>query len=233
MSFLAHVVTETTVKVELPPAAPCLLSFQRARTRERNRAILAIDAVVHYMSDFAALGVPVLNSTSTLTIPQFNGLPSDLTGVPPGQLTSLLGGYSNTFVNPPSTGTTTQTTQGTITYYNTTINNTTVVQQTTTPTSQIIIVTSKTATVQFLTVYLGNGNAIQLPQPPAGTVIKSISITNQDSSNPLFVNGVVILAQQTVTFSADDPNAQIDPSTIVINNPNNVTYAVNYEIEKQ
>ncbi len=69
-TYESHEVTKTTV-VSLPPSvAPVLTRYLRARTRTREYIYATRDAVVHYLTNFAALGVSQLNAG--LTSPQLS-----------------------------------------------------------------------------------------------------------------------------------------------------------------
>ncbi|MEM3846501.1 MAG: hypothetical protein QXU98_12475 [Candidatus Parvarchaeota archaeon] len=205
-SFAEQITLYTTVKAEPPPSAPLITKYQRARTRERNRTIVPAQAVVYYMSSFAQLGVETINTNQSQLIQQFEGIPSNLTSVAPSSLNDIYTTLNSSLLPPFST-------------------------LQTLPTLQQTIGSSTPKTVIIKSVFNGSGVPI-LPLPDVGTILKSVSITNLDSSNPVYVNGIYVPPQQTLAITLTDPSAQLDPTTISIYNPNNVVINVVYEEEK-
>ncbi|MEM3844944.1 MAG: hypothetical protein QXU98_04510 [Candidatus Parvarchaeota archaeon] len=207
MSFAEQITLHTTVKAEPPPQAPIITKYQRARTRERNRAILPNQAVVYYMSSFAQLGVNTINANQSQLLQQYEGIPSNITNLAPAVANEVI---------------TTASPQASITQPppNVAI-----------PTMQQTINTASSKTVILRAVYNGAGTPA-LPLPDQGTVLKSVMITNLDLSNPLYVNGILVPAQQTLAITPVDTQAQVDITSITINNPYNVTLNIVYEEEK-
>ncbi|MEM3845591.1 MAG: hypothetical protein QXU98_07820 [Candidatus Parvarchaeota archaeon] len=207
MSFAEQITLHTTVKAEPPPRAPVITMFQRARTRERNRIILPNQAVVYYMSSFAQLGINTINANQSLVLQQYEGIPSNITNLSPAVANEVI---------------TTASPQASITQPppNVAI-----------PTMQQTINTASSKTVILRAVYNGPGTPA-LPLPDQGTVLKSVMITNLDLSNPVYVNGILVPAQQTLAITPVDSSAQLDPTSITINNPYNVVINIVYEEEK-
>ncbi|MCW1302715.1 MAG: hypothetical protein QXX36_03755, partial [Candidatus Rehaiarchaeum fermentans] len=212
--------------------APVITLYQRARTRERNRAILPNSAIVYYMSSFAQLGIQTINANQTLLLPQYQGITANVTNLSPSVANDLIttaNPYTTTLtqtgiVTTPTAQTATQATLGQTSISPTLYN-------TATPTSLQTINTATSKTVIFKAIYNGAGTPV-LPLPDKGTVLKSITITNLDTSNPVYVNGIYVPPQQTLTITTADPTAQLDPTSIIIYNPNNVVINIVYEEEK-
>ncbi|MEM4020360.1 MAG: hypothetical protein QXG57_09050 [Thermofilaceae archaeon] len=207
MSFAEQITLHTTVKAEPPPQAPVITIFQRARTRERNRAILPNEAVVYYMSSFVQLGVNTINANQSLVLQQYEGIPANITSLSPTTANELIttANAQAALLPPP--------------------------QALAIPTSQQLINKASSKTVILKAIYNGTGTPT-LPYPDQGTILKSIMITNLDTVNPVYVNGIYIPPQQTLVITPTDPQAQLDPTSITINNPNNVTLNIVYEEEK-
>ncbi|MEM3844820.1 MAG: hypothetical protein QXU98_03865 [Candidatus Parvarchaeota archaeon] len=233
MSFAEQITLHTTVKAELPPYAPVVTVYQRARTRERNRAILPNSAIVYYMSSFAQLGIQTINANQTLLLPQYQGITANVTGLSPSTANDLIttaNPYSTTLTQtgivttPPVTQTATQATLGQTSISPTLYN-------TATPTSLQTLNKATPKTVILKAIYNGAG-APTLPLPDQGTVLKSITVTNLDTANPVYVNGIYVPPQQTLTITTADPTAQLDPTSIIIYNPSGVVINIVYEEEK-
>ncbi|MEM3338718.1 MULTISPECIES: hypothetical protein [Sulfolobaceae] len=207
MSFAEQITLHTTVKAEPPPQAPIITKYQRARTRERNRTILPNQAVVYYMSSFAQLGVNTINANQSQLLQQYEGIPSNITNLSPSVANEVI---------------TTASPQANITQPSPNV---------AIPTMQQTINTAASKTVILRAVYNGAGTPA-LPLPDQGTVLKSVMITNLDLSNPVYVNGILVPAQQTLAITPVDTQAQVDITSITINNPYNVTLNIVYEEEK-
>ncbi|MEM3844778.1 MAG: hypothetical protein QXU98_03645 [Candidatus Parvarchaeota archaeon] len=207
MSFAEQITLYTTVKAEPPPQAPIITKYQRARTRERNRTILPNQAVVYYMSSFAQLGVNTINANQSQLLQQYEGIPSNITNLSPAVANEVITTAS------PQAGITQPSPNVAI------------------PTSQQVINTAASKTVILKAIYNGTGTPA-LPYPDQGTVLKSVMITNLDIVNPLYVNGIYVPPQQTLVITPTDTSAQLDPTSIIIYNPNNVVINIVYEEEK-
>ncbi|MEM3828457.1 MAG: hypothetical protein QXP36_04500 [Conexivisphaerales archaeon] len=207
MSFAEQITLYTTVKAELPPSAPIITLYQRSRTRERNRTILPNQAVVYYMSSFAQLGVNTINANQSQLLQQYQGVPVNVTSLSSATANEVYTTANPSLVPAPST-------------------------QQTIPTTQQLINNAPSKTVIIKNIYQGTGVFI-FPPPDEGTIIQSIIISNTSSQYSIYVNGILVPPELSITITAVDPNSSIDPSTITIINPNNVIISIVYmEVKK-
>ena len=207
MSFAEQITLHTTVKAEPPPKAPVITMFQRARTRERNRAILPNEAVVYYMSSFAELGVNTINSNQSLLLQQYEGIPSDITALSPSAANELITTANPNLIPPPNIGQVI-------------------------PTTQQIINNAPPKTVIIRNVYKGTDPTI-IPPADQNTIIQSIIINNGDYWYPIYVNGILIPPGFSLTITVVDPNSSIDPSTLTVQNPYKAPVSITYmEVKK-
>ncbi|MEM3844813.1 MAG: hypothetical protein QXU98_03830 [Candidatus Parvarchaeota archaeon] len=207
MSFAEQITLHTTVKAEPPPQAPVITVFQRARTRERNRTILPNQAVVYYMSSFAQLGVNTINANQSQLLQQYQGVPVNVTNLPPTVANEVYTTANPNLVPVPN------------------------IQQTI-PTTQQIINNVPSKTVILRNVYQGTDPTI-IPPADQGTIIQSIIINNGDYWYPIYVNGILIPPGFSLTITVVDPNSSIDPSTLTVQNPYKAPVSITYmEVKK-
>ena len=202
-------VTRTTVAPVLPAKAAVLTMSGRGATRERGRSKVAINGTPVYTTMDAALGLPVTPTNPSYNVQTQVGTPSDITTLPIETQNSVIATGEAPATLPVETPPTSFGNQSL---------------------SQQLAQVAKKGTDILVQIAIPT-SATQLPAYTEGNgSVKGIIVYNPSSnSNPITVNGITVPVGGTFTWTVDEPNSTIDPTTISINTSGQ-TVVVNYVI---
>jgi len=202
-------VARTTVAPILPAKASVLTMSGRGKTRERGRSKVAINGTPVYSTLDASLGLQPTPTNPLYNVTTQAGTPSDISTLPISQQNTVIATGEAPATLPVETPPTS-------------FNNQSLSQQLAKVAKKgtdILVQISVPVTATQLPAYTeGNGS------------VKGIIVYNPSSnSNPITVSGVTVPVGGTFTWTVDEPNSTIDPTTITINTSGQ-SIVVNYII---